>query len=678
MLHPGVLPLSWFFDFHTHGEVAVARDPDYAGIARSLAQAGVGEVIFHAKCHHGYSYYPTQVGVAHPRLHGDPLGEVFAACRREGLRVGAYISFGIDGEGVRRNPHWLQEYYSDRPARISPDHFNSVCPYSGYLEESVLPQSAEVLARYDVDVLWYDTMSALDRCYCPACRAAFRSATGSEQPAQPTDPGWPAYCRFRHDQAIALLTRIGSHIRQIKPGASVAFNQIGASGFPEPLPEGINRVSLDFATYREQSRQCSLCSAFASTLPYEADIMPTIFNGGWGDWSPAPASRQEQVVAALWARRTMAYMGDRLHPDFRLTPATLTVLSQIAEVRRRIEAHMPPPRATLAPDVLILHATSTQYGPDMSRFGSDKRAQQRRLDGAADLLIDAGRSYAIAPEHRLAATLTGATPPGLVLLPQLESIEPASHAALQAFLARGGQVLAVGTLPTVNGIPLPESGVEFGSEPWLDHVYVPDPPRQPVLVRGVCHKMHLRGAQAVLPAIAPIDMRWGIRMGWNYCPPGPVSDSVLLARASVGERGGALWTLAAPLCMDYETQGDWQQVGLMRTLVDRILPQARVTIAHEGGCVEPVVHVDDLHTWVYLVNHGGERFSSNRSWPTTWGPPPTYRPELTIRDPRGRRCRQVTANGIPLAPVDSEPGVVRVPLVLDTFWRIVQVTWDER
>ena len=85
------------------------------------------------------------------------------------------------------------------------------------------------------------------------------------------------------------------------------------------MPDGINRLTLDFATYGAQSRQASLCSNYGSTASLPADIMPTRYNEGWGDWTSAPASSLEQVAAPVFAFGERLYMGDRLHPANRIT-----------------------------------------------------------------------------------------------------------------------------------------------------------------------------------------------------------------------------------------------------------------------------------------------------------------------------------------------------------------------
>src|SRR5438034_761106 len=67
-------------DFHTSGEipgVGEAFDPD--AFVATLQAAGVNSITCFAKCHHGLSYYPTEVGVRE-------------ACRRRLTGAGADLA----------------------------------------------------------------------------------------------------------------------------------------------------------------------------------------------------------------------------------------------------------------------------------------------------------------------------------------------------------------------------------------------------------------------------------------------------------------------------------------------------------------------------------------------------------------------------------------------------------
>ena len=62
-------------DFHTSGDIPdVGADFDPQEFVATLQRARVNSVTCFAKCHHGYSYYPTDVGVPHPAPLAGPAG----------------------------------------------------------------------------------------------------------------------------------------------------------------------------------------------------------------------------------------------------------------------------------------------------------------------------------------------------------------------------------------------------------------------------------------------------------------------------------------------------------------------------------------------------------------------------------------------------------------------------
>jgi len=682
-----MLKTSWHFDFHSHRDVRIGMNPNPQEVADQLADAGVEEIITFAKGHCGYSYYPTDVPTCyvHPQMKGDPFGDIAKAVSDKGIRVLAYVSFGIDGEGTRHNPHWAQHTANGRME--NDDWFICICPFTPYVDECVLPQVAELIERYPIQGFFFDTMSAFAACYCEYCQKAFNEAYGRDLPhpekdAQ-DDPIWGVYGKFRHDRGLALIDRVTEFIQERLPGAAVGFNQIGSPPNPEKVPAGCTRLTLDFATFGHQSRQASRSAAYGSMSPVPADVMPTIFNGGWGDWSTAPFERLEQIAVPIWARNCNAYLGDRLHPDNRLAEPTKKALKQIKEIRSRIEPLLPPEDsgAELTPDVLIVLSIANQYGADYrffagDSFGTNSRDRLLTYDGATDLMLDAGVNYAASPEHSLATALPRVK---LAMLAECEAISVETNNLLRKFVEDGGQLLIVGTLPSVDGKPIDWVGVTQEEKPWQDHIYLPPlngEVDEPIIVRGDTYGLQLADAQAYQQAIKPLDMSHGVRFGWGISPPSEeTSDKPILTNHTVGDNGGAVWVLGAPLFSSYESMGNWQQVRYAAALMRRLLPRPTAALDSPYGQVELIVHGNEKSTWAVLVNHGGEVFNGERRWPRTWGPVPTYEVVLRVRLPQGRKPTQVKLNGESTA-FEVRDDQVFVPVTMEDIWRVVKIDWE--
>ena len=84
-------------DFHTSGHIdGIGSRFDREQFKRCLKLGHVNSITVFAKCHHGWSYYPSESGTVHPGLKFDLLGEMLAACREAGVEAPVYFSAGID------------------------------------------------------------------------------------------------------------------------------------------------------------------------------------------------------------------------------------------------------------------------------------------------------------------------------------------------------------------------------------------------------------------------------------------------------------------------------------------------------------------------------------------------------------------------------------------------------
>ncbi len=73
-------------DFHTSPLIEDAgKDFKAEEFVKILKEAHVNSLFVFAKCRHGMSHYPTKVGVMHPHLKKDLLGEMIHACHGEGI-----------------------------------------------------------------------------------------------------------------------------------------------------------------------------------------------------------------------------------------------------------------------------------------------------------------------------------------------------------------------------------------------------------------------------------------------------------------------------------------------------------------------------------------------------------------------------------------------------------------
>ncbi len=118
---------------------------DADGIARTAKEAGMGGLVVVAKHHDGFCLWPTATTPHNIRKapykggKGDIVGEMAAACRRHGLKLGIYVS-----PWDRNHPEYGREGY----------------------KRVFVEQTREVLTRYgDLFMMWYDGANGGDGYY---------------------------------------------------------------------------------------------------------------------------------------------------------------------------------------------------------------------------------------------------------------------------------------------------------------------------------------------------------------------------------------------------------------------------------------------------------------------------------------------------------------------------------
>jgi hypothetical protein len=94
-------------DFHTSEHIpGVGERFDKKQFIEALQVGHVNSVTVFAKCHHGWSYYPTQVGKPHPNLKKHLLPEMIEACRSADIHVPVYFTVQWDELSAREHPEW--------------------------------------------------------------------------------------------------------------------------------------------------------------------------------------------------------------------------------------------------------------------------------------------------------------------------------------------------------------------------------------------------------------------------------------------------------------------------------------------------------------------------------------------------------------------------------------------
>lgn len=104
-------------DFHTSPDIdGIGEKFNKDEFKKTLKQAHVDSITLFAKCHHGYTYYPSKIGTMHPNLKFNLLKEQIDACRSVGIKTPIYITMGWSKKDADEHPEWRHiDFFTKKP-----------------------------------------------------------------------------------------------------------------------------------------------------------------------------------------------------------------------------------------------------------------------------------------------------------------------------------------------------------------------------------------------------------------------------------------------------------------------------------------------------------------------------------------------------------------------------------
>ena len=326
-------------DFHTSEAIPdLGSEFDKTQFQTALQTGSVELINVFAKCHHGWCYYPTEVGNVHPNLGFDLLGSQIAACHEIGVRAPIYFTVGWSANDAERHSEWCMRNsdgsfvapgwnVTAEPDTPKPTfQWKSLCPSGGY-HELVVTHTRELLDRYDVDGFWYDIYQPEKLCYCPTCRA------GMEREGYDAENDFDVE-RYRVETIRAHCADISDILAAAQPDASIYFNGLTSLDRPHNL-----RYRLyEYNTNNDLEDLPTTWGGY-DKLPIRAKLFaaegkPTVamsgkFHTSWGEFggfkSPEAIRFEAASMIAFGAR---CNFGDQLHPSGRMDESTYRNIGQ--------------------------------------------------------------------------------------------------------------------------------------------------------------------------------------------------------------------------------------------------------------------------------------------------------------------------------------------------------------
>jgi hypothetical protein len=420
-------------DFHTseHIEgVGAAFDP--GEFVHGLKTGHVNSVTLFAKCHHGWSYYPTEIGKPHPHLERpDLLGEMITACRAANIQTPVYITVQWDELTAREHPEWravraqhaafqaMGKSGGDADLNMLDAQWHPLSLVHEELVNRIIAQSIEVVERYDPEGLFMDILLPWQDV---GVKSLERMARRGLDPESETD-------RLRNDREVIqeYYERFWDALRPVKQDLRIFHN----SGH---IAKG-DRTRWPFFTHLELESlptggwgydHFPISAKYASTLGMEFLGMTGKFHTMWGEFGgykrPVALDYECAQMVAMGARCSV---GDQLHPSGRIDLPTYEI---IGEAYRRVEALEPfLDGSTPVAEIALLSPES------LGRSGDRDILEEK---GAARMLLELQQMFDVVDTEADFSAYR------LLVLPDCVTLEGTLLERVNAFLRAGGKVIA--------------------------------------------------------------------------------------------------------------------------------------------------------------------------------------------------------------------------------------------
>jgi len=335
-------------DFHTSERITgVGSRFSKAQFQEALKLGNVNLINVFAKCHHGWSYYPTKVGQPHPHLACDLLGEQLQACHEIAVKAPIYYTMGWSATDAEQHPEWcmrnadgsisavhydLQARPDDAKPRCS---WKNLCPSGGY-HALMLAQTEEICRMYPVDGFWYDIYELDIPCYCETCKKGMHDQ-GLNPESQADAMQFRAYTIHKHIQELKSV------ILALHPDASIYFNGLTVLNRPAnykyPTYELNTKNDLeDLPTTWGGYDKFPLRSRFFLKEGKPIVAMSGKFHTDWGEFGgfkhPNALCYEAAAMIAFGARCSF---GDQLHPCGEMDLETYRNIGQAYNYIEQIE-----------------------------------------------------------------------------------------------------------------------------------------------------------------------------------------------------------------------------------------------------------------------------------------------------------------------------------------------------
>ena len=396
-----------------------------------------------------FAFYPTELPLQarNPRLAGDLTGEMLEAARAEGLKMlGRYDLSKGTRIAYEAHPDWFVHNVEGEPQEYEGTY--QACVNGGWSLDYAHRILEESLSRYDLDGVFfnmtgYQPIDYSGRyrgiCHCRNCQDGFADMFARRLPAREdfSDPAYADYLLFKRRTSQAAAQRIYDRVKALRPNAGVMGNGRGACDFMRlEIQRAVSRPAPEWP---HQPGELSRWAAAIGRGNAYSCASTNFLDYQWRFASETGANHMLRFGQAIAnGAQIDYYLLGTFDQD---NTAPLEPVRRFMHWHAANEAHFADTRS-LARVALYHSRASEMHG------GATDTARERMnaFRGAYRLLLEARIPFDFVSDERMgdadAAGMLDAY--DAIMLPNVACLSDIEAAVLDAFVARGGTVIATG------------------------------------------------------------------------------------------------------------------------------------------------------------------------------------------------------------------------------------------
>ncbi|MBQ4108567.1 MAG: beta-galactosidase trimerization domain-containing protein, partial [Clostridia bacterium] len=301
-----------------------------------------------AKCHHGYTYYPSKVSTMHPNLKFNLLKEQIEACHSVGIKAPIYITMGWSKKDADEHPEWHHiDFWKKKPiifgtemnAETDPEmpiydcSWTTLCPLGGY-SDHLRAITREVCENFDIsDGIFYDICLMRDACDCESCREVMRKMG--------LDPdNYEDSKKYYREKRIEFFSELNDIIHEYNKDAHVFYNGAADMNRPE---YGVIQSHFELEDLPTAWGGYDLMPIRAKYFEKFGKLylgMTGKFHHAWGEFGGFKnKDALKYECADMLSIGASISVGDHLHPNGQIDKSTYNIIGHAFNYVKKIDKY---------------------------------------------------------------------------------------------------------------------------------------------------------------------------------------------------------------------------------------------------------------------------------------------------------------------------------------------------